>query len=154
MRSMSTPIRRTPPYCCARAVSGHAAAPPSPTMNSRRRIGYASEPLCRQHSTETTSAASGLRGRNSFDISFAAREAGTRDEKGAVAEIRFSTRRGDRYWITSSPSPDRSRRWSMKPLSYASDHPSGIRPNDTDLIAVADHDSLLLKVLAEVILGR
>jgi hypothetical protein len=59
--------------------------------------------------------------------------------------------------VTGSPRrhrPDRSRRWSMKPFSYASDHPSGIRPNDTELIAVADNDPLLLKVLAEVILGR
>jgi hypothetical protein len=42
---MSTPIRRTPPDCCARATNGHAAAPPSPAMNSRRRISYASELL-------------------------------------------------------------------------------------------------------------
>jgi hypothetical protein len=31
--------------CCARAASGHAAAPPSPAMNSRRRISHASQPL-------------------------------------------------------------------------------------------------------------
>jgi hypothetical protein len=30
---------------CAAASSGHAAAPPSPAMNSRRRISHASEPL-------------------------------------------------------------------------------------------------------------
>ena len=33
---MSTPMRRTPSPCCARAASGHAAAPPSSVMNSRR----------------------------------------------------------------------------------------------------------------------
>ena len=32
-RDMSTPIRRTRSVCCARAVSGHAAAPPSRVMN-------------------------------------------------------------------------------------------------------------------------
>src|ERR1700730_3256191 len=26
--------------CCARAANGHAAAPPSPAMNSRRRINF------------------------------------------------------------------------------------------------------------------
>jgi len=31
--------------CCARATTGHAAALPSPTMNSRRRISHASQPL-------------------------------------------------------------------------------------------------------------
>ena len=35
---MSTPMRRTRVSCCARAASGHAAAPLSPAMNSRRRI--------------------------------------------------------------------------------------------------------------------
>jgi hypothetical protein len=35
---MSTPSRFICPGCCAPAASGHAAAPPSPTMNSRRRI--------------------------------------------------------------------------------------------------------------------
>src|SRR6516162_7750706 len=35
---MSTPMRRTRPPCCARAASGHAAAPPSAAMNSRRPI--------------------------------------------------------------------------------------------------------------------
>jgi hypothetical protein len=54
---MSTPIRRTRSPCCALAASGHAAAPPSPAMNSRRRrqilIGpsRASENLLRQNST-------------------------------------------------------------------------------------------------------
>ena len=32
----STPIRRIPSPCCARAISGHAAAPPISVMNSRR----------------------------------------------------------------------------------------------------------------------
>jgi hypothetical protein len=31
--------------CCARAASGQTAAPPSPAMNSRRRISRASQPL-------------------------------------------------------------------------------------------------------------
>jgi hypothetical protein len=31
-----TPIRRTRSPCCARATSGHAAAPPSSVMNERR----------------------------------------------------------------------------------------------------------------------
>src|SRR5215831_8678718 len=35
---INTPIRRTPSRCCARAVSGHAAAPPSSVMNARRFI--------------------------------------------------------------------------------------------------------------------
>src|SRR6516225_8127177 len=35
---MSTPMRRTRSPCCAHAASGHAAAPPSPAMNSRRLI--------------------------------------------------------------------------------------------------------------------
>ena len=34
--------------CCVRAITGHAAALPSPAMNSRRRIGHASKPLCGQ----------------------------------------------------------------------------------------------------------
>ena len=34
--SMSTPMRRIRSGCCARAASGHAAAPPSSVMNSRR----------------------------------------------------------------------------------------------------------------------
>ena len=42
---MSTPIRRTRSACCAPAARGHATVPPSPAMNCRRRIGYASEPL-------------------------------------------------------------------------------------------------------------
>jgi hypothetical protein len=71
--------------------------------------------------------------------------------------VRYSTTASAGASISGPPRrhrPDRSRRWSMKPLSYASDHPSGIRPDDTDLIAAANHDSLLLKVLAEVILRR
>ena len=32
------PIRRTRSGCCARTTIGHAAAPPSPAMNSRRRV--------------------------------------------------------------------------------------------------------------------
>ena len=35
---VSTPIRRIGPDCCALAASGHAAAPPSSVMNSRRFI--------------------------------------------------------------------------------------------------------------------
>src|SRR6516225_2781529 len=35
-RLMSTPMRRMRSPCCARAVSGHAAAPPSAVSNSRR----------------------------------------------------------------------------------------------------------------------
>ena len=31
-------MRRTRSGCCARAASGHAAAPPSSVMNSRRSI--------------------------------------------------------------------------------------------------------------------
>jgi hypothetical protein len=34
--------------CCARAATGHAAALPIPAMNSRRRTGHASKPLCGQ----------------------------------------------------------------------------------------------------------
>src|SRR6516225_10481461 len=34
------------PRGCPRAITGHAAAPPRPAMNSRRRIGHASKPLC------------------------------------------------------------------------------------------------------------
>jgi hypothetical protein len=45
---MSMPIRRTWSPCCARAVTGHAAALPNPVMKSRRRIGHASKPLCWQ----------------------------------------------------------------------------------------------------------
>ena len=37
---MSTPRRRMRSLCCARTASGHAAAPASPAMNSRRRIRY------------------------------------------------------------------------------------------------------------------
>ena len=37
-RFMSTPMRRIRSGCCARAASGHAAAPPSSVMNSRRLI--------------------------------------------------------------------------------------------------------------------
>jgi hypothetical protein len=33
---ISTPIRRAPSLCCARAASGHAAAPPMSVMNWRR----------------------------------------------------------------------------------------------------------------------
>ena len=36
--AMSTPMRRTRSACCARTANGHAAALPSPAMNSRRRI--------------------------------------------------------------------------------------------------------------------
>jgi len=32
------PMRQTFPPCCARAASGHAAAPPSSVMNSRRFV--------------------------------------------------------------------------------------------------------------------
>src|SRR5262249_47871814 len=35
---MSMPMRRTRLPCCARAASGHAAAPPRVVMNSRRRL--------------------------------------------------------------------------------------------------------------------
>jgi hypothetical protein len=35
---ISTPTRRIGPRCCARAASGHAAAPPSSVTSSRRRI--------------------------------------------------------------------------------------------------------------------
>src|SRR5262245_57572878 len=33
---MSTPIRRMGPLCCAPAASGHATAPPTSPINSRR----------------------------------------------------------------------------------------------------------------------
>ena len=36
--AVSTPMRRSRSDCCARAAIGHAAAPPSSVMNSRRRI--------------------------------------------------------------------------------------------------------------------
>ena len=42
---ISTPIRRTRSPCCARAATGHAAAPPSSDMNSRRLIHYPSTVL-------------------------------------------------------------------------------------------------------------
>jgi hypothetical protein len=35
---MSRPMRRIRSGCCARATTGHAAALPTPAMNSRRRI--------------------------------------------------------------------------------------------------------------------
>jgi hypothetical protein len=38
---ISTPIRRIRSGCCARPTTGHAAAPPSPAMNVRRRISHA-----------------------------------------------------------------------------------------------------------------
>jgi hypothetical protein len=41
VRFMSTPMRRIRSGCCARAATGHAAAPPSVTMNSRRGIWIA-----------------------------------------------------------------------------------------------------------------
>src|SRR5262245_28393121 len=48
-RCMSTPIRRIFCACCARAASGHAAAPPSSAMNARRLMsdmGACSPALC------------------------------------------------------------------------------------------------------------
>src|SRR6516164_5911110 len=36
----STPICRGLPTCCARAAHGHATAPPSSAINSRRSIGF------------------------------------------------------------------------------------------------------------------
>ena len=38
-RFMTTPMRRARSGCCARAVSGHAAAPPRSVMNARRLMG-------------------------------------------------------------------------------------------------------------------
>jgi hypothetical protein len=35
---IKTPGRRIPSGCCARAATGHAAAPPTSAMNSRRFI--------------------------------------------------------------------------------------------------------------------
>ena len=35
---IKTPRRRIPSGCCARAATGHAAAPPTSVMNSRRFI--------------------------------------------------------------------------------------------------------------------
>jgi hypothetical protein len=35
---INTPMRRTGPLCCARAANGHAAAPLTSEMKSRRRI--------------------------------------------------------------------------------------------------------------------
>jgi hypothetical protein len=40
--AISTPTRRRPAGCCARTVSGHATALPSPAINSRRRISHPS----------------------------------------------------------------------------------------------------------------
>src|SRR6516164_10113990 len=41
MMFISTPIRRLPPACCARATNGHAAPEPTITlMKSRRRIAF------------------------------------------------------------------------------------------------------------------
>src|SRR5215510_12593504 len=37
-KPISTPIRRIRSGCCARPASGHAAAPPSSVMNSRRLV--------------------------------------------------------------------------------------------------------------------
>jgi hypothetical protein len=34
--TITTPMRRMRSVCCARAASGHAAAPPSSVMNERR----------------------------------------------------------------------------------------------------------------------
>src|SRR5215469_4528579 len=36
---MSTPMRRIAPFCCARTEGGHAAAPQSRVMKSRRLMG-------------------------------------------------------------------------------------------------------------------
>jgi hypothetical protein len=46
---INTPTRRIGPPCCARAVTGHAAAPLRSAMNSRRRIRSPnpSAPVCR-----------------------------------------------------------------------------------------------------------
>jgi hypothetical protein len=50
---ISTPIHRTRSHCCARAASGHAAAPPSSVMKSRlftrspRRRGRAASAVLR-----------------------------------------------------------------------------------------------------------
>ena len=41
---MSTPMRRIRSGCCARAASGHAAAPPISVMNSRRLMGFVLRP--------------------------------------------------------------------------------------------------------------
>src|SRR5262249_50126685 len=40
----STPILRTGSRCCARAASGHAAAPPAMVINSRRLMGLTPRP--------------------------------------------------------------------------------------------------------------
>jgi hypothetical protein len=37
---VSTPSRRTRSVCCARATSGHAVAPPSSMVNSRRSLDH------------------------------------------------------------------------------------------------------------------
>jgi len=44
-RTMKTPMRRIRSACCARAASGHAAAPPSSVMKSRRFIASRSSRL-------------------------------------------------------------------------------------------------------------
>jgi hypothetical protein len=41
---MSTLMRRTRSFCCARATAGHSAALPSPAMNARRFIGLPRRP--------------------------------------------------------------------------------------------------------------
>ena len=62
--------------CCAHAAIGHAAALPSPAMNSRRRIGHASKPLCGQRiAVRVAWERVASRGANFPAIFFAPREA-------------------------------------------------------------------------------
>jgi hypothetical protein len=56
---MSTPTRRIRSPCCAPAVSGHAAAPPSRVMNSRRLMRL---PRTKDHVDKTEHSTNGTCG--------------------------------------------------------------------------------------------
>jgi hypothetical protein len=64
-------MRRIWTSCCAPAASGHAAAPPTKPMNSRRRIRFPLKLLC-----GAAYRGQGRMGTGCPSTSFAAREAG------------------------------------------------------------------------------
>ena len=70
---MSTPMRRTRSPCCARAASGHAAAPPRSVMNVCPPAGDADDPdrLCERDRPVATGIVERLNrpGGNSLSLS-------------------------------------------------------------------------------------
>src|SRR5262245_3161036 len=97
---MSTPMRRTRSLCCARAASGHAAAPPSSDMSERRFTAGPFRAFAPKVSTpQLRQEPAALR---DFDPAFVRFGSGA-DISRLLSHVRFAPQSGHRGFDSKSP---------------------------------------------------